>query len=600
MIKMKSLNLALGIFLGAAVLSGCALGKMVKLAAQQDLQVDPNPLEAHGGKVPFTMSAVLPPKMLPSGKVWTIKTFYQYGDKEFEVGSVEFKAEDFPSSSTSTSRKSENFEFAYRDELNPGKVMIQGEAKDSRNGKTKTTPKMEVAQGIITTSTAVKDVYLAAYGAHGYNDKEELVPTNIDFFFPQGRSTLSSRLSVDGTSTRDKQNNLAAFIADKNVTRTVTITGTHSPEGTETINSDLSQDRAETIEKYYRAQMSKYDYKEVADDINFILKPVVQSWSAFRNALTKDYGKLTDDQEKQYLAVIDGSGTFEDKEKALRKLPRYKDIFETVYPTLRTAQTEILTVKPKKSNAEIAVLAKGITEDKVSQDTLNNEELLFAGTLTPSVDEKIAIYLAATKKSGTWVAHNNLAAAHLDLARSGAGNKDKLVEDALTQLGIAAKKKDAAEIHANMGSAYMMQAEYGKAYESLNKALEYSPSNALKADINAIKGAIEIRMANYDDAKTSFASASATDKANFDRGLAHLLSKDYVAADTFFGNATSSKVIGADAYYYKAVTAARRNSASDVSANLREAVKLEPRLKDKALADLEFSNHANAVSEAVR
>lgn len=599
MIRMKTLNIAVGILLGAAVLSGCSLGKMVKLAAQQDLQVDPNPLEAHGGKVPFTVSAVLPPKMLPTGKVWTLKTLYQYDDKEIEVGSVEFRADDFPNSSTSTSRKSEDFVFPYSDDLNPGKLFIQGVASDPRNGKSKSSPKLEVAVGIITTSTAVKDVYLAAYAEHGYNDKEELIPTNVDFYFPQGRSTLTASLATDGQSNREKQSNLAAFIADKNVTRTVTITGTHSPEGTERVNSDLSQDRAERIESYYRAQMKKYDYKGAADSIKFILKPVVEDWSGLRAAL-RDYNGVSSSEKAAMVRVIDGSGTFEDKEKQLRKLDGYKKVFDEVYPSLRTAKTEILTVKPKKSNAEIAVLAKGIAGGSVSQDTLSNEELLFAGTLTPAVSEKMDIYAAATKKDGSWVAHNNLAAAHLDQARSGNGNTSKLVEDALTQLQIAAGKNDAAEVHANMASAYVMQGEFAKAYESAGAALSKNPTQALKADLNALRGAIEIRMGNYDAAKSSLASGSSSDNATFDKGLAHLLSKDYSTADTFFGDVTGSDAVGAHAYYYKAVAAARRNAPADVTSNLIEAVKLDKSLKDKALADLEFSKFANAISEALK
>ena len=203
-------------------------------------------------------------------------------------------------------------------------------------------------------------------------------------------------------------------------------------------------------------------------------------------------------------------------------------------------------------------------------------------------------------KDGSWQAHNNLAAAHLEWAANG-GDKDKLVADALTQLEIASKKKDAAEIHANMASAYMMQEEYTKAYESLNKALEYAPSNQLKTDISTLKGVIEIRMANYEAAKTSLASGRTGAWALFDRGLAHLLSKDYTAANGFFADAAEkSDEVAADAYYYRAVGAARRNSPGDITSNLREAVQRDADLKDKALNDLEFSNYADAVGEAVQ
>jgi tetratricopeptide (TPR) repeat protein len=572
---------------------------MVKLAAQQELTVEPNPLELHAGKVNYNISAVLPPKMLPSGKVYTIKNLYQYGDKELETGSVEFKADDFPSSSTSPSRKSAEFTFNYTDEMNPGKLMVQGVASDPRNGKTMETPKMEVALGIITTSTAVKDNYLAAYAFHGYNDKEELVPTNIDFFFEQGRSVLSPSIKTDGKSNRDKQRELAAFIADKNVTRTVTITGTHSPEGPERINSNLSQERAERIEDYYRRQMRRYDYKGAADSIKFILKPVVEDWTAFKNAI-QEYDGIDVQTKTEWGRIINGSGTFEDKEKELKRTAAdaYDKVFKEVYPTLRTAKTEILTVKEKKTPAEISVLAKQITTEEVSADTLSDEEMLYAATLTPSLEEKAAIYMAATKKSGSWVAHNNLAATYLEMAKMDADNRDKLVQDAMTQLEIAANKNKSPEVLANMGSAYVMQGNYEEAQTSLNDAVAKA-SNELKADIYGVRGPMEIRSGDYTKASATLNGASNNDITTFNKGLAALLSKDFETADDYFENIEDSS-IGADASYHRAVAAARAGRANDVTTHLTSAVSKDSALKDKALNDLEFSKFADAVAQALR
>jgi hypothetical protein len=41
----------------------------------------------------------------------------------------------------------------------------------------------------------------------------------------------------------------------------VTITGTHSPEGAERINAKTVSGSRCSIEKFYRAEMKKYDYK---------------------------------------------------------------------------------------------------------------------------------------------------------------------------------------------------------------------------------------------------------------------------------------------------------------------------------------------------
>ena len=594
---MKNLNLIVATIIAASLFSGCALKKMVKLAEKQDLEVNPDPLELHGTQVAFDLSAVLPPKILPTGKVYTLNTTYQYGDKEIEVGSIEFNADDYPQSSTTASRIIRPFSMAYNESLNPGTLMIQGEAKNPKNGKSLSTAKMEIAVGIITTSRAVQNAYSTNYADHGYNDQEELIPTNINFYFPQGSAYMSQSLATDGETNKSKKSNLSAFIADKNVTRTVTITGTHSPEGSETINGDLSNNRAEAIEKYYRSQMSKYDYTGTAAEIKFILKPVVQDWTAFKEALRAS--EISEDAKKSFLNIVNGSGTFEDKEKAMRKISGYKTVFDDVYPSLRTAQTEILTVKEKKSPAEISLLAKHIVNGDTTSEVLSTEELLYAATLTPSLKEKEGIYIAASKKEGSWVAHNNLAAVYLKMAAQNGDNIGKNIQDALTQLNIASNKTDHVEVHANKGTALMMQASYAPSYEALSTAISGATGD-LKAALNASIGSIHIRMGDYEKASAALAAADDSEVANFNRGLAHLLGGTFDAASREFSKVKNSSSLAAHAAYYKAVTAARSNNESGIMSNLKAAVSKDVALKEKALNDLEFSNYADAVAEAIR
>lgn len=369
---------------GALVMAGCTLPKMVKMAKEQNLTVTPNPLELHNDTVAYEMSATLPVKMLKKGTVYTVNSFYKYGEQEKALDPVAFKAEDYPNSSTEQPSLNKKFSFGYEPAMHVGVLEVEGVA--TKGSKTKVTPRMQVATGIITTSRLVKPVSYAAFAGHGYNNQEELVPVVIpDFIFEQGRSVLRTS---ETKSSKGKQ--LDAFIASKNVTRTVTITGTHSPEGAERINSKLSPDRAAAIEKYYRQQMKKYDYKGKADSIQFILKPVVQDWAGFKNELAT-YEGITSEQKSEYMNIINGGGSFEDQEKQMKKLSTYKKVFKDVYPKLRTAKTEILTLKDKKSDAEIAVLSKQVANGSASADALSLEELLYSATLTPSLEEKEAI-----------------------------------------------------------------------------------------------------------------------------------------------------------------------------------------------------------------
>lgn len=595
---MRKLNLAIAMLVGAAVFSGCALNKMIKLAADQELTVEPNPLEVHGGKVPFDLSAVLPPKMLPTGKVYTLNTIYQYGDQEVQVGSVEFKGDDFPNSSSSTSRKNASFSFDYVEGMNPGTLYVQGVASDPKSGKSKSTDKMPVAQGLASTSLFAKPVTFTTYADHGYNDQEELEPTNVEFYFPQGVSTLRPSFSVDGTSNRVKINNLEAFIADKNVTRTVTITGTHSPEGPERVNSNLAKNRAEEIEKFYRRQMRKYDYKGAADSINFIIKPVVEDWNGLKEAIANSE-RVSKDQGDQIRRIINGTGSFEEKEDELQKLPFYNVLLKEIYPDLRTAKTEVLTVKEKKSNAQISVLSKQIVNGEVDADTLSQEEFMFSATLTPSLDEKAAIFEAGTK-SGAWQAHNNLAAVYLQMAEKAEGaEKTELVQKAVTQLEIAQNKSQSPVVSANLAAANMMQNNFEQAMTALSDAESASPSNEAASNISGMKGSIQLMNGSYDEALASFASSAENDMVTFDKGLTQLLAGSYDEAQSTLSNVTSNEKVGAQASYLMAVAAARQNNASEVTQYLKDAVEKEPSFKERALNDLEFTDYSDAVADAV-
>jgi tetratricopeptide (TPR) repeat protein len=561
---------------GTLTMGSCTLPKMVKMAKDQQLTVTPNPLEVHKDTVAFDVAANIPVKMLKKGTSYTMNTFYKYGDQEMALDPIVFKASDYPNSNTEAPKVTKNFSFAYAPALKSGVVEIEGVA--AKGTKNKKSPRLQVATGIITTSKLVKPVYYAAFAEHGYNNQEELQPVIIpDFIFEQGRSVLRSS---EIKSTKGTQ--LDAFIASKNATRTVTVTGTHSPEGAERINSKLSPDRAAAIEKFYRQEMKKYDYKGKADSIKFILKPVIEDWNEFKNVMAS-YEGITSEQKAEYLNIVNGGGTFESQEKQMKKLSTYKKVFKEIYPQLRTAKTEILTVKDKKSDAEIAVLAKQNT------DGLTFEELMYGGTLTPSLDEKAKIYEAATKKGTFWNAHNNLGAVYISQAMENPANGASLADKAIAQLEIAQKLQAAPQVSANLASAQMLKGNPYAAYSNANKALSAGLKGDDASGINGVKGAAEIRMAKYADAVRSESAAADNADNLFNKGLAQILNKDYQNALTSFKEATNKNSNLAIAYYGAAIASARLGNADGVVSNLTSAVKADPELKSAALSDLEFA-----------
>ncbi len=571
------------LLLGVLSISGCALSQMAKLAKEQQLAVTPSPLEVHADTVRFEMSANLPVKMMKPKKVYRLNTSYKYGTQERKLQVINFRSADYPNSDTEQPAITETFAFPFRDGMERGNLEVQGRALNPKNGQYVETEKLGIAEGLITTSTLVQPSYAPTFADHGYNDQEELIPTNVEFFFDQGRSVFKS-----SEKESDRGSNFAAFIAAKNVTRTVTITGTHSPEGKETYNSDLSRERADAIESWYREQMDAYDYQGMADQINFITKPIIQDWNGLKSALAS-YNEISSSQKSDWTNIMNGAGSFEQKEKELQKLGTYKQVFDDIYPTLRTAKTEVLTVKPKKSKEQIATLARGIANGSESADALSLEEILYAAANNPSLEEKQGIYEAAAKKNDTWVVHNNLGAVHLSMAMMTSGREQRNhINTAKNHFNISAQKKANIQASANLGMALAMEDNLWGAHAELTKAAGMNPGNDVRQAVNGTKGAVEIMVGRYDLAINSLNRASNSSVDQYNKGLVQLLRKDFRNAQ-----ATLEAVIAADrgyvwAHYVAAVAAARQENENKVIEHLRNAVNADSSLKTKAFNDLEF------------
>ncbi len=565
------------------------------MAEEQNLTVEPSPLELQGNTVSFTMSAKLPVKMLKKDKIYTLNTFYQYGDERVDVGSVEFRAADFPNGAEQEPEQSQEFSFDYAGEaMDNGMLMVQGVASDPNSDKTAETPEMQVAEGLIVTQKLVEAPRYVSYGNHGYNNQEELIPTNVNFFFPQGSSVLR-RSEVRS----DRGDRFSNFVAEKNVTRSVTITGTHSPEGSERVNANLSEDRAGRIEEYYREQMDRYDYQGSAESIEFILKPVVEDWGQFRDSL-QNYDGISSSEKSEYNSIINGAGSFEEKEDQLHQLPTYRKVFADIYPKLRTAQTNILTVMDKKTDSQIATFAKQISSGSYSTDSLSEEELMYAATLTPSLDEKQGIYEKAVESNDSWAARNNLGAVYIATAMDASESEmSDMLDEAVTNLEQSVRMKDNAEAHANLALVYAARGDNERAKQEIDKANGMEPSEQdARAGMNGVRGAIQIMNGEYQEAVSTLSNAGEAAENSFNLGLAQVLTDNYENAITSFEEALNMESGMAKAQYGIAIANAYLQNESGMTEALSAAVQGDPSLREHALNDLVFTNYKE--SEAFR
>jgi outer membrane protein OmpA-like peptidoglycan-associated protein/Flp pilus assembly protein TadD len=581
---------------------------MIKMAKDQQLTINPSPLELHGDSVKVEMSALLPVKMLKKDKVYSLAPWYQYKDQKKPLGEIVFKQKDFPNSKNEQPVLKKAFAFAYTgSEMDRGDLFAMG-AASNLNGVTKKTPELNLnVKGLILTNQLVQDVFLPQLASHGYNPGEELEPTTVQFYFEQG----SSKLRV--TETKGTRGTfLNNFIAAKNPTKTVVITGFHSPEGTELRNTSLSEERAKAIENYYRAEMAKLAKPTAASKpakstkgtsepvvapsqepkIDFITKSKVQDWKLFKDSLAT-YAGLTDIQKSEINSIIDmNKGTFEDAEIALQKLSYYDSLLFVVYPKLRSAETEILTILPKKDIATINSLALAIAQGAENPNKLNDKELGYAATLTPILEEKEAIYKAATKKNDSWESHNNLGSVYLQMAKRVSNPKDKLafVEKAITHLQISKNKFNSPENNINLAIAYAMKEDKTTSALMLVAAGMVAKNESAKV-VRAMNGAVFIKNGSYDPAITALNNSVADAVVTFNRGLAYLLNRNYDAAITSFNESVATDANYAYSYYGLAIAYARKKDEANMARNLGKAVKMDAKLKERAATDLEFLSY---------
>jgi tetratricopeptide (TPR) repeat protein len=597
--------LSSAIIVGSMALStGCTLQRMVKRGKDKEVTVQPSPLEVHADTVKFNLGMQLPTRTLRKNRTYTVNTLYAFGDQREELGDLAFNVTDHPNYRKETVNGQKSFAFPYREEMGRGDLIVRGVASNAA-GKTRSTADIPVAKGVITTSKLYKEYYYFAYADHGYTQAEELEPTYVEFFFPQGSSRLQTRETAGQPGKA-----LDAFIAARNVTRTVTITGSHSPEGAETVNAQLANQRAAAIERYYRERMRRFDYRKMADSIDFVQKAIVFDWTPLREELKRDE-RLTQAQKDEILNVIETApGDFIQKERQLRSLPAYRTLYTNIYPRLRTAETEILTVIPKKPDNEISAIASQIVAGQASADRLNDKELGYAATLTPRLEERQSIYTAATKKNDSWQSHNNLGATLLEMAaREQAGNnRNQLIERALNHFEISRNKQESAEVLNNIAVATLMRAEgqqqaaNPQVMQNLDRALSLNPSEDVRRGINGVKGVQLIKRARYSDAATALGNAKDTPAVIYNRGLAQLLNKDFDRAKASFDEAIAADQNMAWAYYGRAITASRQQNEQAVAENLRSAIGISSDLRAKAINDLEFSRYQESQSfrDAIR
>jgi hypothetical protein len=536
--------------------------EFAKLSQKQQISIKPNPLEVHGGEVRFKISASIPPEMIKKDATYEISVFYIPKDsslkkKLFEIGIVHFQN---AKSSKNSLSKEQDFSFLYDKQQALGSIVVKGTQKGGK--KNLQTPYFAVGKGVIHTSTLLKDcitdtsVFRIPLKLPSNTQNSSVEDQTIWFYFEQGKSKLS-----DVQKNHHKERLLRLLQAKV----PLTIQASFSPEGREGINTNLANERAETLVNYlkelsqnYQLQMPLLDSKvSNSTDFKADLVGFLTSSADFDNQISEEIRNIID--TSSYLSALD---------KAFSSKNYYSKITQILYPKLRYVKITIQTHQ---------TTLQQVTEEE---------------TYLKSLQTLVA------QNDAPW-AHHNIGNIYLRRALKNPDSTQKniLLQKALYHTAIAYQIGQMPESIYQELYLYALLKQEDKVSETLKKATEQKIEHPEIAHLQAIqlfKQAKSSKDKKYKEALQYFQKAGNEGFVLFNKSLTHLILHEYDKAHENLETLKKYKPQEALIYYLQALIEARKGNEQACKQYLVKTFELNNLLKLKAKNDLEFEQFENS------
>ena len=551
---MRKVRLSLLVTL-LAVLTSCA-SKMGELSPEY-FTVTPQVLEAVGGKVPATINGKFPEKYFNKKAIVEVTPVLRWQGGEAKGQPATFQGEKVEANNQTIYYKTGgNYtmrtSFDYRPEMAKSELYLDFVVR--MGNKVMSIPSVKVADGVIATSELVSQTLENANVSLGADAFQRIIKDKREeqiMFLIQQANIRSNQMGAANNFTNEVKN---VDGTDNKRISNIEISAYASPDGGVNLNKGLAEKRQDNTASLIEKNLKKNNINADIDT-----RYTAQDWEGFQELVSK-----SNIQDKDLiLRVLSMYSDPEEREREIKNISTvYKSLADNILPQLRRSRLTLNYEIIGKSDEEISALARNNARE------LNNEELLYAATLTNDAKEQEDIYIQASRLfPNDYRAFNNLGKLAYE-----AGDLNK-AENLFKQ---AASKQDAPEVNNNLALVALAKGDKATAEQYLGKA-----SGA--KELSETMGNLYVAQGQYDRAVNAFGDAKTNSAA-----LAQILAKDYNKART-----TLDAVQRPDAYtdYLKAIVGARTNNLQLVTTHLRDAINKQPSLKQKAAADLEFSKY---------
>ena len=545
----------------------------------------PNPLIACGDSVKVTIKGTFPPKYFSKKAAMYCVPQTKYASGSYSLKPITLKGEDVEGEGMMIPYK-EGGTFTYTETIPYSPAMNSSEdivapliyvpkgptdpkAKPEylkANYKYAEVPDHKIGDGIIYTGTRISHDEEIVLVDHGFI-KEIISSKSATIYFAVDKYNLDLKLPINKKfAVSSNLDELTNFINKGYPIKDISISAWASPEGEESHNEGLSENRSQTgmkfmtdlFKKMNKDKNSKIKIGDPEHTLKFNIKALGEDWNGFMAAVNAS--DIAD--KKIIINVVNSQADLDKREQEIRNMTIvYKEIADDILPPLRRVEIAVNCVDPGRSDEQIIILST------TQPDSLKCDELLYAATLTNDKAAKEKIYMsAASLYPNNWKAQNN--AGYIELAN---GNNAKAV--AYLEKANSLEPNNAAVLN-NLGALEAKRNDLKKA-ESY-----YGQAQKLGASTSYNQGIIALAKGDYTKSISMFGSK----KSNGNVALAQMMAGDNAAATTTLNNAPKSPLNS----YLMAVLGARSNDKVMMLSNLKNAIADNSAYKVQALEDREF------------
>lgn len=545
--------------LGLAVMVGTtSCSKKLAQFKSDYFIMNPAPLEVQGQNVPAVVSGNIPAKFMLKNAEVKVTPVLVYASGETASAPYTIQGENVRANGTVVNYLNGgtvNIPFSVQYTPDMAKSTLYLDFAVDQNGKKYVLPRVKVGEGVIATSTLASATTVTPATARDNFQKviNETYSADIHFLINQANIRSSE---VSGKEYVDLGKRLQEAAADpKREIAGISVSSFASPEGSYDFNKALAEKREKNTNNLVAGQLKKDKITEFGE-LTSQFTP--EDWDGFRTLVEK-----SNIQDKELIIyVLNSQNDPELREKEIRNLANvFEELADQILPQLRYSRVQASINVIGKSNEELVTLFNS------NPSALTADEMLYIATLTDDNNKKMEVYNQACQSfPNDYRSFNNLG-----LTQYVAGDYDGALANFEHSLRLNPNNHEA---QMNKGLIEMMNGKYADAYQAFGTASDLPEVGDALGVYYLSQGQVPAAVNAFGQAKTNNAA------------LAQILNKDYSSARNTLSAITSPD---ATTYYLMAVLGARTNNENMALSNLRQAIRLDSKLLNRAKSDLEFA-----------